>query len=164
MPGKQLDDTPAASLGTPAIHQPLRATRSTKTSNGPSCLSARKHTTQKISNEQIIPCSHRVTLLQKKKKKKLQKTDNHHSRRACPLNPSTQTRCACNPRPKPHQGEGLLGNPTFALDPLASSTYTLFYSPLRVQSHSGSVTFSADAVGQFWYRLDLRADPCPPVK
>ncbi|CAM9816093.1 unnamed protein product, partial [Laminaria digitata] len=62
------------------------------------------------------------------------------------------------------QGEGLLGDSTFSLGPLASSTYTLYYSPLRVQSHSGSVTFSADAVGQFWYRLDLRADPCPPVR
>eukprot|EP00903_Cladosiphon_okamuranus_P009303 g8875.t1 len=62
------------------------------------------------------------------------------------------------------QGEGVLGDPTFTLDPLASSTYTLYYSPLRVQSHSGSVTFSAEAVGQFWYRLELRADPCPPVR
>ncbi|CAN0472668.1 unnamed protein product, partial [Ectocarpus sp. 12 AP-2014] len=61
-------------------------------------------------------------------------------------------------------GEGLLGDATFTLDPLASATYTLYYSPLRVQSHSGSVTFSAEAVGQFWYRLELRADPCPPVR
>lgn len=57
-----------------------------------------------------------------------------------------------------------MGDSTFSLGPLASSTYTLYYSPLRVQSHQGSVTFSADAVGQFWYRLDLRADPCPPVR
>lgn len=62
------------------------------------------------------------------------------------------------------KGEGLLGDATFNLDPLASATYTLYYSPLRVQSHSGSVTFSAEAVGQFWYRLELRADPCPPVR
>lgn len=68
------------------------------------------------------------------------------------------------PCPYLEKGEGLLGDSTFALGPLASSTYTLYYSPLRVQSHSGSVTFSADAVGQFWYRLDLRADPCPPVR
>ncbi|CAM9742155.1 unnamed protein product, partial [Ectocarpus fasciculatus] len=61
-------------------------------------------------------------------------------------------------------GEGLLGDATFNLDPLASATYTLYYSPLRVQSHYGSVTFSAEAVGQFWYRLELRADPCPPVR
>lgn len=72
-----------------------------------------------------------------------------------------------DPPPSPHnsfseKGEGLLGDSTFTLDPLASATYTLYYSPLRVQSHSGSVTFSAEAVGQFWYRLDLRADPCPP--
>lgn len=70
------------------------------------------------------------------------------------------------PRPPPtkKKGEGVLGDQTFTLDPLASSTYTLYYSPLRVQSHSGSVTFSAEAVGQFWYRLELRADPCPPVR
>lgn len=62
------------------------------------------------------------------------------------------------------QGDGLLGDSTFSLAPNASSTYTLYYSPLKVQSHFGSITFAADAVGEFWYRLELRADPCPPVR
>ncbi|CAM9871116.1 unnamed protein product, partial [Choristocarpus tenellus] len=62
------------------------------------------------------------------------------------------------------QGEGLLGDNTFPLGPLESATYTLYYSPMRVQSHSGRVTFVADAVGEFWYRLNLRADPAPSIR
>ncbi|CAM9334154.1 unnamed protein product [Discosporangium mesarthrocarpum] len=62
------------------------------------------------------------------------------------------------------EGEGLMGDATFPLGPLESATYTLYYSPMRVQSHTGKVTFATERVGEFWYKLDLRADPAPPIR
>lgn len=63
------------------------------------------------------------------------------------------------------QGQGLLGPTTFSLEPNAAGVYELVYSPLLVTSQTkreeGAVLFSADEIGQFWYRLLLSADAAP---
>jgi len=61
------------------------------------------------------------------------------------------------------QGDGLLGDPVFALAPSETGPYTLFYSPLIAQEHSGSIAFINDKAGEFWYKLQLAAEPAPPV-
>ena len=75
-----------------------------------------------------------------------------------------------NPLPEPIEfevlltGEGLLGDSTFTLAPLAVGTYELYYSPLVAKGHSGSIAFLNDRVGEFWYRLKLKASPASPVQ
>uniref|UniRef100_H3H716 Abnormal spindle-like microcephaly-associated protein ASH domain-containing protein n=1 Tax=Phytophthora ramorum TaxID=164328 RepID=H3H716_PHYRM len=59
------------------------------------------------------------------------------------------------------RGRGLLGPSTFTLEAHQSGVYELVYSPLLVTTgdgEDGAVLFSSDAVGQFWYRLNLVAD------
>ena len=61
------------------------------------------------------------------------------------------------------RGAGLLGEPFFALGPNQSGTYELLYSPLVAGVHEGSVSFSNAKLGEFWYKLNLTADPAPPT-
>ena len=65
-------------------------------------------------------------------------------------------------------GEGLLGDSTFFLAPNSSlqqpSAYELIFSPLKVGSFNGSITFQNDTVGEFWYKLDLLAHPASPIR
>ncbi|KAG7383502.1 Cilia- and flagella-associated protein 47 [Phytophthora pseudosyringae] len=59
------------------------------------------------------------------------------------------------------RGRGLLGPTTFALGARQSGVYELVYSPLLVTAgngEEGAILFSSDAVGQFWYRLNLVAE------
>ncbi|GMF18052.1 unnamed protein product [Phytophthora lilii] len=56
------------------------------------------------------------------------------------------------------RGRGLLGPSTFTLEARQSGVYELVYSPLLVTTgngEEGAILFSSDAVGQFWYRLNL---------
>ncbi|KAL3657767.1 hypothetical protein V7S43_017339 [Phytophthora oleae] len=59
------------------------------------------------------------------------------------------------------RGRGLLGPTTFTLEARQSGVYELVYSPLLVTGNGeeGAILFSSDAVGQFWYRLTLIAEP-----
>ncbi|KAE9083214.1 hypothetical protein PF010_g21298 [Phytophthora fragariae] len=60
------------------------------------------------------------------------------------------------------RGLGLLGPSTFTLEARQSGVYELVYSPLLVTTgngEEGAILFSSDAVGQFWYRLNLVAEP-----
>eukprot|EP00981_Chlorochromonas_danica_P012362 scaffold4845_cov159-Ochromonas_danica.AAC.14 len=62
------------------------------------------------------------------------------------------------------QGEGLLGTQEFVLPPNDRSTYELIYSPLRVGSRTGRISFLNDRIGEIWYKLLLTATPAPPVE
>ncbi|RLN60462.1 hypothetical protein BBJ28_00010241, partial [Nothophytophthora sp. Chile5] len=65
------------------------------------------------------------------------------------------------------RGRGLLGPSTFTLEARQSGVYELVYSPLLVtgdagQGEEGAILFASDAVGQFWYRLQLVANAAEP--
>ena len=60
-------------------------------------------------------------------------------------------------------GDGVLGDKTFVLEPNGSSAYELFYSPLLAKKHTGTVAFTNEAAGEFWYQLNLTATPAPHV-
>jgi hypothetical protein len=55
------------------------------------------------------------------------------------------------------QGEGLLGDPMFVLGPHQYGKYELIYSPLLPTRSTGAVFFESESVGEFWYKLNLRA-------
>jgi hypothetical protein len=60
-------------------------------------------------------------------------------------------------------GDGLLGMEQFVLAPREAATYELVYSPLLPAPQSkGTAVFLNDRVGEFWYDLQLTADPAPP--
>lgn len=62
------------------------------------------------------------------------------------------------------QGDGLLGESKFTLQALEEAgTYEIFYTPLIAQTHSGSVAFLNDVVGEFWYKLNLSAARAEPT-
>ncbi|KAI9981068.1 hypothetical protein PInf_010477 [Phytophthora infestans] len=58
-------------------------------------------------------------------------------------------------------GRGLLGPTTFTLEARQAGVYELVYSPLlltKENGEEGAILFSSDAIGQFWYRLNLVAE------
>eukprot|EP00927_Polykrikos_kofoidii_P033789 TRINITY_DN28631_c0_g1_i1.p1 TRINITY_DN28631_c0_g1~~TRINITY_DN28631_c0_g1_i1.p1 ORF type:complete len:1661 (+),score=302.97 TRINITY_DN28631_c0_g1_i1:478-4983(+) len=59
-------------------------------------------------------------------------------------------------------GDGLLGEAEFVLAPKETATYELVFSPLQPSKKKGTAVFFNDLVGEFWYDLDLIADPAPP--
>ena len=59
-------------------------------------------------------------------------------------------------------GEGLLGEAEFVLAPKETATYELVFSPLLPSKTKGTAVFLNDGVGEFWYDLDLIAEPAPP--
>jgi hypothetical protein len=61
------------------------------------------------------------------------------------------------------QGEGLLGDPAFSLEPKTVSTYNLIFSPLQAGVVQGNIGFLNEKVGEFWYDLTLTADESPVV-
>jgi len=61
-------------------------------------------------------------------------------------------------------GDGVIGDKNFTLAPKCSSTYELFYSPLIAQRHEGTVAFTNESAGEFWYKLNLVSTPCSTVK
>mmetsp|Transcript_8375 Transcript_8375/g.10006 ORF Transcript_8375/g.10006 Transcript_8375/m.10006 type:complete len:2211 (+) Transcript_8375:271-6903(+) len=63
-----------------------------------------------------------------------------------------------------YMGDGVLGDKTFSLGPNEVASYELFYSPLLVKKHAGSLAFINDLVGEFWYKLNLNAEPALPIQ
>lgn len=63
------------------------------------------------------------------------------------------------------EGEGLIGDAKYTLAASGENTaaYELIYSPLLSGSFSGRISFVNDRVGEFWYRLALRAVAAPPI-
>merc|ERR1719161_2536405 len=59
-------------------------------------------------------------------------------------------------------GDGLLGEAEFVLAPKETATYELVFSPLLPSKKKGTAVFVNDRVGEFWYDLDLVAEPAPP--
>lgn len=60
-----------------------------------------------------------------------------------------------------YQGEGLLGDQAFSLEPKTVSTYNLIFSPLQAGLFKGNIGFLNEKVGEFWYELSLTADESP---
>lgn len=60
-------------------------------------------------------------------------------------------------------GDGLLGDKQFVLAPSTKSSYELYYSPLLAQKHEGTVAFTNELAGEFWYELELAATSAPSV-
>eukprot|EP00899_Mesostigma_viride_P006782 jgi/Mesvir1/16104/Mv08394-RA.5 len=60
------------------------------------------------------------------------------------------------------EGSCLSGPTTFLLGARASRAYELSFLPLHAGADKGSVRFTSDKLGEFWYELDLRAQGCPP--
>jgi hypothetical protein len=59
-------------------------------------------------------------------------------------------------------GDGLLGEAEFVLAPKETATYELVFSPLLPSRKKGTAVFFNDVVGEFWYDLELVAEPAPP--
>ncbi|XP_034145586.1 cilia- and flagella-associated protein 47 [Esox lucius] len=59
------------------------------------------------------------------------------------------------------EGEDLRGDNRVCVPPRSSLTYTASFSPGVVGTTTGSVIFQSELVGEFWYRLDLLAEPPP---
>jgi len=60
------------------------------------------------------------------------------------------------------KGGGLLGEAEFVLAPNETATYELVFSPLLPSKRKGTAVFFNDVVGEFWYDLELVAEPAPP--
>ncbi|KAL1021786.1 hypothetical protein UPYG_G00017930 [Umbra pygmaea] len=57
------------------------------------------------------------------------------------------------------EGEGLSGDTQVFVPPTGRLTYTASFSPAVVGKRTGSVIFQSEQVGEFWYQLDLLAQP-----
>jgi hypothetical protein len=62
-----------------------------------------------------------------------------------------------------YNGEGLLGDTSFNIEPSRAATYELIYSPLRAGKYTGTIGFLNEKVGEFWYDLNLTAEENPTV-
>jgi len=62
-----------------------------------------------------------------------------------------------------YQGEGLIGDPVFSLEPKSVGTYSLVFSPLAAGEIAGNIGFLNEKVGEFWYDLNLIAEENPEV-
>jgi hypothetical protein len=60
------------------------------------------------------------------------------------------------------KGDGLLGEAEFVLAPNETATYELVFSPLLPSKKKGTAVFFNDVVGEFWYDLELIAEPAAP--
>jgi len=60
-------------------------------------------------------------------------------------------------------GDGLIGDPMFALEPKSVATYNLVFSPLVAGDSQGSIGFLNEKVGEFWYDLNLIAEENPEI-
>ena len=59
------------------------------------------------------------------------------------------------------EGHGLLGAPTLTLPAKGSGAYEVTYSPLVAGTTRGSVSFTHDVLGEFWYPATLVAEEAP---
>lgn len=62
------------------------------------------------------------------------------------------------------EGEGLIGSPTFTIQPNQSAVYELLFSPLRPLKCKGSVAFMHEKLGEIWYELNLHAEENPVIR
>jgi len=62
-----------------------------------------------------------------------------------------------------YNGEGLIGDSSFSLEPKSVGTYNLIFSPLGAGSSQGTIGFLNEKVGEFWYDLNLQAEENPVV-
>lgn len=63
-----------------------------------------------------------------------------------------------------YNGEGLIGDSAFSLEPKSVGTYNLIYSPLiSGAAYQGTIGFLNEKVGEFWYDLNLQAEENPVV-
>ena len=58
-------------------------------------------------------------------------------------------------------GEGLIGEESFAIAAKKDGSYDLTYAPLKVGRWRGSVAFVNQLLGEVWYELILSADEQP---
>ena len=58
-------------------------------------------------------------------------------------------------------GEGLLGEPTFQVEPKRTEIYELIFSPLKTGHFTGTIGFLNEKVGEFWYDLVLMCEDNP---
>lgn len=56
-----------------------------------------------------------------------------------------------------YNGEGLIGDSAFSLEPKTVGTYNLIFSPLAAGDYQGTIGFLNERVGEFWYDLTLNA-------
>jgi hypothetical protein len=61
------------------------------------------------------------------------------------------------------EGAGLVGEKKIVLDAGESAAYPLLYCPLFPGQAKGSISFSNDEFGEFWYDLILLADPAEDI-
>ena len=54
-----------------------------------------------------------------------------------------------------YNGEGLLGDTSFGVDPKKTGVYELIFSPLKTGHYTGTIGFLNEKVGEFWYDLVL---------
>ena len=59
------------------------------------------------------------------------------------------------------EGHGLMGAPTLTLPANGSGSYEVTYSPLIAGTAKGSVSFTHDTLGEFWYPATLVAEEAP---
>lgn len=52
-----------------------------------------------------------------------------------------------------YNGEGLIGDSAFSLEPESSGTYNLIFSPLAAGAAQGTIGFLNEKVGEYWYDL-----------
>ena len=62
-----------------------------------------------------------------------------------------------------YNGEGLIGDSAFGIEPTSVGTYNLIFSPLAAGSAQGTIGFLNERVGEFWYDLNLYAEENPVV-
>jgi hypothetical protein len=62
------------------------------------------------------------------------------------------------------EGEGIMGETSFHLDPKSSGKYHLIFSPLYVFKETGTVTFINETLGETWFELTLSSEENPPHK
>lgn len=62
-----------------------------------------------------------------------------------------------------YNGEGLLGDTSFIVDPKKTGIYELIFSPLKTGKFAGTIGFLNEKVGEFWYDLMLICDENPII-
>jgi hypothetical protein len=60
-------------------------------------------------------------------------------------------------------GEGVMGLETLIVGPHETAKYDLIFSPLVFGQSEGSIHFCNDTLGEFWFKLNLKGKPAPPV-
>lgn len=62
-----------------------------------------------------------------------------------------------------YNGDGLIGDSAFSLEPKNVGIYNLIFSPLASGAAQGTIGFLNEKVGEFWYDLNLHAEENPII-